>query len=183
MKLYLSSFRVGDRSAELAEMCSGRRIGLIPNAMDDVAPEPRAVSNDKAIKELVDLGIDVEVLDLRDYFGDQARLEAILANLGGVWVRGGNTFVLRQAMKLSGFDGLLAERVGTDFFYGGYSAGICVLAPSLVGLGQVDHPQAVRGGALRRRGEFGMGCPPSYKTPPPCRWSPTPNGLTCSEGV
>ncbi len=78
MKLYLSSFRVGDRSAELAEMCSGRRIGLIPNAMDDVAPEPRAVSNDKAIKELVDLGIDVEVLDLRDYFGDQARLEAIL---------------------------------------------------------------------------------------------------------
>ena len=142
MKLYLSSFRVGDRSAELAEMCSGRRIGLIPNAMDDVAPEPRAVSNDKAIKELVDLEIDVEVLDLRDYFGDRPRLEAILANLGGVWVRGGNTFVLRQAMKLSGFDGLLAERVGTDFFYGGYSAGICVLAPSLVGLGLVDDPQA-----------------------------------------
>ena len=140
MKLYLSSFRVGDRSAELAEMCSGRRIGLIPNAMDDVAAEPRAVSNDKAIKELVDLEIDVEVLDLRDYFGDRPRLEAILANLGGVWVRGGNTFVLRQAMKLSGFDGLLVERVGTDFFYGGYSAGICVLAPSLVGLGQVDDP-------------------------------------------
>lgn len=44
MKLYLSSYRVGDRSTELAALCSGRRIGLIPNAMDNVAPEPRAVS-------------------------------------------------------------------------------------------------------------------------------------------
>lgn len=53
-------------------------------------------------------------------------------------MRGGNTFVLRQAMRLSGFETLIRELVDTDFLYGGYSAGVCVLAPSLTGLQQVD---------------------------------------------
>jgi dipeptidase E len=61
--------------------------------------------------------------------------------LQGLWVSGGNTFVLRQAMHLSGFDMLvhkLAER--DDFLYAGYSAGICVLSTSLGYLHIVDNP-------------------------------------------
>ena len=48
-------------------------------------------------------------------------------------------FVLRQAMKLSGFDKVLSSLVHEDkVLYGGYSAGICVLSPSLKGLELVD---------------------------------------------
>ena len=56
---------------------------------------------------------------------------------------GGNTFVLRQAMKLSGFDAILKSMLKKDnILYGGYSAGICVLAPTMRGLELVDHPEA-----------------------------------------
>ena len=65
-----------------------------------------------------------------------------MEDLDGVWVRGGNTFVLRQAMRLSGLDDVLTDLLASDFLYGGYSAGVCVLAPSLRGLGQVDDPTA-----------------------------------------
>jgi dipeptidase E len=46
---------------------------------------------------------------------------------------GGNVFVLRQAMKLSGLDEILTDlfKSKTNFLYSGYSAAGCVLAPSL----------------------------------------------------
>lgn len=143
MNLYLSSFRVGNQAATLKGLASGNAIGFIPNALDHVSPEARAVSNAKAMQEVRDLGIQLEPLDLRPYFGNEAGLEATLANLGGAWVRGGNAFVLRQAMRLSGFDEALRNMTGTDFLYGGYSAGVCVLGPTLKGLQHVDSPAVV----------------------------------------
>ena len=140
MKLYLSSYRLGNQAANLRALASGKLIGFIPNALDYVEAEARATSNAKALQEVRDLSIDVEALDLKKYFGARAELEAKIASLGGVWVRGGNTFVLRQAMRLSGFDALVTEMVSADFLYGGYSAGVCVLAPRLDGLRQVDDP-------------------------------------------
>src|SRR5689334_9393331 len=140
MHLYLSSFRVGDRRAELIELMAGRTVGFVPNAMDHVEPRARSDSNARSRLEITSLGLELVELDLREYFGDARRLAERLDDIAGVWVRGGNTFVLRQAMHLSGFDALLHERVGTDFVYGGYSAGVCVLAPRLEGLQQVDDP-------------------------------------------
>jgi dipeptidase E len=138
MQLYLSSFRVGDRSDALRTMAEGRTLGFVPNALDHVESEARESSNVRSLAEVRDLGIAVEVLDFRQYFGKPNDLRARLRVLSGVWVRGGNTFVLRQAMHLSGFDAILTELVGADFLYAGYSAGICVLAPSLEGLQHVD---------------------------------------------
>lgn len=140
MKLYLSSFRLGDRTAELKLLAAGKKLGFIPNALDHVEEEARVLSNDRSISEVREIGIDIVALDLRNFFHDQGGLRAELAALGGVWVRGGNTFVLRQAMRLSGFDNLLMELAATDFLYGGYSAGVCVLAPRLDGLHHVDDP-------------------------------------------
>ena len=140
MNLYLSSYGFGSQADKLRTFASNKRIGFIPNALDYVEAEPRAASNAQRLGELRDLGIDADVLDLSEYFGASAHLEEKLASLGGVWVRGGNTFVLRQAMQLSGFDLLLDELVEADFLYGGYSAGVCVLAPRLDGLQQVDDP-------------------------------------------
>jgi dipeptidase E len=142
MHLYLSSFRVGGRADELRSLAAGRPIGFVPNALDHVARDARAESNTRSLTDVRGVGLDVRPVDLRDYFGDPRALRAALAPLGGVWVRGGNTFVLRQAMRLSGFDAVLRELTASDFLYGGYSAGICVLAPSLDGLQHVDDPTA-----------------------------------------
>ncbi len=141
LRVYLSSFRVGDASARLLEMVGAGPLALIPNAMDHVPEPARAESNDRAIADLTRLGIRVEEVDLRGYFGDPARLAAELSNFDGVWVRGGNTFVLRRAMRLSGFDRVIPGLIRAGFFYGGYSAGICVLAPDLHGIARVDEPE------------------------------------------
>ena len=142
MDLYLSSFRVGERATDLQRLAAGKRIGYVANAVDHVASDPRAESNARSLAEVRNLGLEVEELDLQAYFGAAKDLRAKLSELGGVWVRGGNTFVLRQAMRLSGFDDALVELAATDFLYGGYSAGVCVLAPSLDGVQHVDDPTA-----------------------------------------
>src|SRR3989338_3471061 len=144
MKLYLSSFKLGDKAKELMRLISdNKRIGYIPNACDytDADINRRNESNKNDMAELRNLGLDVEPLDLKDYFGKVDELRRKIKSLGGVFVRGGNTFILRQAMKLSGFDRIFKELVEReDFVYAGYSAGICVLAPNLKALQIVDDP-------------------------------------------
>ncbi|MFA5644111.1 MAG: Type 1 glutamine amidotransferase-like domain-containing protein [Patescibacteria group bacterium] len=140
MKFYLSSYKIGPKTDKLKELTLNKKIGYIPNALDYVESEARGESNFKNLKDLVDLGIDVQMLDLKNYFGKKEELKKKIDLLDGVWVRGGNTFVLRQAMKLSGFDDIIKSINRDDFFYGGYSAGICILAPTLKVLQQVDRP-------------------------------------------
>jgi len=140
MKLYLSSYNIGAHSDTLQKLASGKKIGFIPNSLDYVESKVRDASNQKKMKDLFDLHIDVEMLDLQKYFGKKEALKKKIDTLGGVWVRGGNTFVLRQAMKLSGFDDIIKNITRHDFLYGGYSAGICILGPSLKALQIVDDP-------------------------------------------
>ena len=58
-------------------------------------------------------------------------------------VRGGNTFVLAQAMKLSGFGEIIKKyyKENKNVLYGGYSAGVCVLGTTLKGIHLTDDPQ------------------------------------------
>lgn len=140
MKFYLSSYKIGQEVEKLKNFMQGKRMGFIPNSVDYLELKSRQESNDKNMKDISDIGIDIEILDLRDYFGKMSQLEEKIKTLWGVWVRGGNTFILRQAMKLSGFDDIIQRMDRDDFVYGGYSAGICILAPSLVALQQVDNP-------------------------------------------
>ncbi len=144
MKFYLSSYKLGEKVDKLKEMMpTGKKLGYIPNALDFSGADParREQSIKKDVDELKSLGFDVEVIDLQDYFGKNGELKRKLDQLGGVFVRGGNTFVLRQAMKLSGLDEVLkGMKDRDDFLYSGYSAGICVLAPDLHSLQIVDDP-------------------------------------------
>ena len=51
-----------------------------------------------------------------------------------IWVNGGNVFLLRRAMQQSGLDNVIIERKSDDgFVYSGYSAGACVVGPTLRG--------------------------------------------------
>jgi len=147
MKLYLSSFKVGKQKEKLVEMVGKRKVALIPNAIDfksddpTVNPRTRSMSLNDDIRELESLGIEYEVLDLREYFGKKEELEAKLKEFGGVYVRGGESFLLRKAFKESGFDEILKGKMNDpEFVYAGYSAGVVVLAPSLKGIDKVDDP-------------------------------------------
>lgn len=89
-------------------------------------------------------GFDASELDLRQFVAREDDLAAALADFPFVWVRGGNTFVLRAQLARSGADTVLADRLSDDsLVYAGYSAGACVLAPSLAGLEHTDDPGEV----------------------------------------
>ncbi len=144
MKFYLSSYKIGDEIAKLKNMVFNldKRVAYISNALDFSSDlERRKKSEDADLANLESVGLKVENLDLRDFFGRQEALNKKLSEYNIVWVRGGNVFVLRQAMELSGFSKTLKEMLGRkDFVYGAYSAGACVLAPTLKGLDLVDDP-------------------------------------------
>ena len=142
VRLYLSSFRVGDEADRLRTMVGDGTLALIPNAMDHVDEPARSESNARAAADLEEAGVRSEELDLRSFFGRPSALADALSGYEGAWVRGGNAFVLRRAMHLSGFDSLLPDLIRSGWFYGGYSAGICVLAPDLRGIARVDDPEA-----------------------------------------
>lgn len=112
---------------------------VIANAMDFLDQDARQRAADREITDMQSLGFKPEELDLRDYFGKQHELAAKLNDYGLVWARGGNGFLLRQAMERSGFDKVLLRRLTDDnFTYAGYSAGIVVLTPTLEGIELVD---------------------------------------------
>ena len=121
-----------------------RRVALILSAGDawgNVVHETRVGEQTAMLR---DIGLEAVDVDLRKYAGRGEELSRELAGYCSVWVAGGNTFVLRWAMYDSSFDRIITRMLREDAIaYGGYSAGICVLAPSLRGLELVDDPAEV----------------------------------------
>lgn len=140
MRLFLSSYKLGNKPDELPALVGdNKRTAIIMNSQDAKTPESRAERLQQEIDALTALGLQPEELDLRHYFGKSTELEQAIKAFGLVWVRGGNVFVLRKALKQSGFDKVITELLENDqIAYGGYSAGVCVLAPSLHGMELVD---------------------------------------------
>lgn len=144
MRFYLSSYKVGNKTAELKRWIAEHddRICLIPNSRDIYPESERKTNGIQAdIDELAELGFNVTVISLRDYFDNKEKLINDLKEFSAFYVIGGNTFALRQAMFLSGFDEYL-KSIGNNpnYLYAGYSAGICVLAKDLHGLDICDDP-------------------------------------------
>lgn len=151
MRLYFSSYRTGDRAGSLlALLGSGKRTAIVSNALDNISPTARAIYRDEVYDphmELRALGLETEELDLRRYFGAPEALATRLAEFDLVWVMGGNSFVLRRAMKQSGFDDVITGMLDRDeIVYGGFSAGAVVAAPTLCGIELMDDPAEVPAG-------------------------------------
>ncbi len=148
MRLYLSSFRNGNKPEELlALLGDGRRTAVINNALDFVDDAGRADSLLNENDRLKEIGLEPTEVDLRRYFGKPEELKATLSEFDLVWVRGGNAFVLRRAFRQSGADQIVAQLLAEDkIVYGGYSAGIDMLTPSLHGAELVDEPDIVPDG-------------------------------------
>ncbi len=136
MKYYLSSYKLGNSTKKLEAWVANtsRKFAYIPNARDftNADPEKKRHDTEEDMNQLHKLGIEVELLNLKDYFDRQVELKRKLDSLNGVYISGGNSFVLRQAMKLSGLDKLILEmKSRDDFIYIGYSAAVCVLCSNL----------------------------------------------------
>lgn len=142
MKFYLSSYKIGDHPEELKRLLphTNPRMAYIFNALDSTKNDSEWLAGhiQSDMDGLNVLGIHVEALDLKTYFGEKNHLKSKLREFDGVWISGGSAFVLRQAMRLSGFDEILKELSSSAFLYAGYSAAGCVLSPSLKGYQTVD---------------------------------------------
>jgi len=69
-------------------------------------------------------------------------------------------------MRQSGFDKIVTQkRLDSDFIYGGYSAGVCVLSPTLRGIHLADNPDTVPNGYSRDIIWEGLGIIDFYVAP------------------
>jgi len=143
MRLYLSSFDLGHQTSELTALAPKGRVGLVMNALDNRL-EARSNWQGRQSTQLEALGFSVGELDLRRFFGARDALQEALADLDMLWINGGNSFILRRAMRLSGFDDVIKVLLSRDALaYAGFSAAAVVTAPSLRGLEAVDDPEDV----------------------------------------
>jgi len=146
MRLFLSSYHLGNRPEAFVNLVRGRRhAAIIVNAGDGWDPAGRA----KAVREeagvLGELGMTSEELDLRRFFGRPADLPSTLARFDALWIHGGESFLLRRAMYDSGFDSAVTALLKADrIVYAGWSAAVVVLAPTLRGIEWVDSVDVVQ---------------------------------------
>ena len=145
MRLYLSSFRMGERFDDLLQLTGGRpRVALVANALDFIDAGSRrryAQTVYSPVEEFRSAGADVLEVDLRRYFGRADALADDLADADLLWLTGGNTFLLRRAMVASGLDAIVRRRLSEDSIaYGGESAGAVAACKSLEGIHLMDDP-------------------------------------------
>lgn len=142
------------------ELAKGQKVGLILNALDNL-PKARDDWSSSQSLDLAALGLDAHELDLRNYFGKSSHLEATLDDLDALWINGGNAFILRRAMRQSGFDSVIKAMLNEDrIAYGGFSAAAVVLHESLKSLELVDDPNDVPEGYFKEPIWDGLGILP-----------------------
>lgn len=143
MKLYMSSQKLGNEIDVLKKWINehNNKILLIFNALDAKSKEKIEFNIKEDKKLLQEIGFEVKLVDLKDYFEDNKKLNNDFIKYNACCVMGGNVFVLRQAMRYSGFDEFLYQKFSdNNFLYIGYSAGSCVLCENLKIFDIVDEP-------------------------------------------
>lgn len=144
MKLYLSSYRLGNHGGKFAELVGKphAKVAVSVNALDNILALARTLIVKREINDIKSLGFKAEELDLRKYFQKDGLIEK-MKSYDAVWFSGGNTFLLVKAFKQSGFDKVLDTLVKTDqLVYAGYSAAFSAVSPSLHGVELVDNKAA-----------------------------------------
>ena len=145
MRLYLSSLRLGNRPELLVGLLhGGTRAAMIGNAADYMDPEERGLWMGRELFELERLGLAPFEVDLREYFGRPEELAEVLGGADLIYPRGGNVFLLRRALRQSGGDRIITDLLRADaVVYSGYSAGPCMLGPTLRGIVSMEDDPTV----------------------------------------
>ncbi|WP_277184301.1 Type 1 glutamine amidotransferase-like domain-containing protein, partial [Caballeronia sp. BR00000012568055] len=134
----------GARPEELVDLVGGQlRAAIVVNGLDhrEVA---RAQWLESQTIKLRALGFTVQELDLRQFFGTTDRIGDTLEQFDAVWVNGGNAFILRRAMRQSGFDVAITDLLERDrIVYSGFSAAAVIVSSTLRALDHVSDPNEV----------------------------------------
>ncbi|HEX8126588.1 MAG TPA: Type 1 glutamine amidotransferase-like domain-containing protein [Allosphingosinicella sp.] len=150
MKLYLSSLMLGDHGNRLLEMTGvGARMAVITNALDYIPLEAQLEytrTELDIVSYFTEAGFDPSLIDLRYYFGRSAQLRTLMLRYQVIWAVGGNAFLLRRAMRESGFDQIIDDILAADVVYAGWSAGACVAGDSLQAIAFMDDPNVTAPG-------------------------------------
>jgi dipeptidase E len=148
MQLFLSSYRFGNFESGLLEIVGeNAHVGVVTNAKDYKSESERMTSVKDLFQSFSEIGITPHEIDLRRYFGNTEDMTLELEKYDFVWLAGGNTFVLRKALKYSGADTHIAERVRNNtLLYGGESAGAIMATPTLKGVEFGDDPYSIPAG-------------------------------------
>lgn len=153
--MFLASYRFGlhvDEFLALTSVASSNRIAIIANATDAWPEAARASAVTSETRALAALGYEPFEIDLRRFRDHPEELATELDRVGTIWIRGGNTFVLRSQLARCGGDEMIASRVRDErLVLSGYSAGACVVSPTLRGIESADDPADVvaTGGEVR----------------------------------
>jgi dipeptidase E len=132
MRLFLSSYRAGKHDDKLLEFLNGiNDVGVITNAKDYKTPEGRAQRVGESFDFFKSLGVQPTEIDLRPYFHKDGA-DKLLDKHRFIWLAGGNVFLLRRALKYTGLDKSLRDKVTPDkIILGGESAGAIIVGPTL----------------------------------------------------
>jgi dipeptidase E len=143
MRLFLSSENLGRYPQEFLNLLGpNKTLVIVHNAIDDWSPEDRKTKVDNHLEQLKSQGFKAFDFDLRDYFGKHQDVEKQLSKCGGIFIFGGNTFILNRALKYSGAGRALYDMVRkNEIAFGGSSAGSIIATPSLHGSELGDHPE------------------------------------------
>lgn len=161
MKLYLSSYRVGeDRNALKRLVGRDGRAAIVFNALDGHGRD-RLQHLERERSDIASLGFECSELDLRTYFGDFEGLRARLERIDLLWVVGGNTFVLARAMGEARFAEAIALPLRENrLVYAGYSAGACIVGQDLDGCHLMDESDLIPEGYPRHASSLALGWVP-----------------------
>ena len=123
MKFYLSSLKLGNKKDELKKWIKDHdnKICLIPNARDvypDGEKKTSKIYSD--LQELTDLGFEVTILSLKEYFNKKDELLEKLKEFHAFYVIGGNT--LARGLTL---DGLTSSYFSNDLQYESHHVLFC----------------------------------------------------------
>ena len=138
MKLYLSSIGVPNSVELLALLGSipAPTVAIIPNAYDAEPLDNRSLAIDQTEALFRNLGFSSVVLDVRQNHGPHLLAEIVPHNL--LWVMGGNTFVLNEAVRRAGLQFIFETMANRGIVFGGESAGAVLAGKTLHGIEHLD---------------------------------------------
>ncbi|WP_189338408.1 Type 1 glutamine amidotransferase-like domain-containing protein [Sphingobium sp. SCG-1] len=126
-------------------------MAVLTNALDAIPLEAQlsfAKTNYDPLIYFLQNGFDPSLIDLRRYFGRPRDLASLLRQYRIIWALGGNSFLLRRAMRDSGFDTILPDLLECGIVYAGWSAGACVAGDFMSAVAVMDEPDATAPGYI-----------------------------------
>lgn len=141
-RLLLASSGIGALPSLVGGETAGLRFAFVPTA---AGPEPDSKSWVQADRRQAEaLGLDLTTLELASASAHE--VEEALADVDGVFVTGGSSFLLLCHAQRSSFAELVVPRVeSADLLYVGTSAGAVLAGPELLAAASVEERPAMPG--------------------------------------